>query len=199
MVAAGLGPGLDGNHAPGQVHAGAAWRACIRLQTPAPGSRGMHSPLLPNAGAPCGTEFRDCAASTALIRCLGVFSRRGILLDRVPSVWAESELGGLREKHKSQRRGRLFCAKNQNLIGWDCVCRAIAKSLQTTVLHRDLSCPLTKAWLTPQLSGLLCPPAGTPMSAPRPSLPCWSSPSEPLSLKERTCVRKSWESHFWLL
>ncbi|CAN0098552.1 unnamed protein product [Rangifer tarandus platyrhynchus] len=67
MAAACLGPGRDGNHAPGQVHAGAAWRACIRLQTPAPGSRGMHSPLLPNAGAPCGTEFRDCAVSTALI------------------------------------------------------------------------------------------------------------------------------------
>lgn len=166
-----------------------------------PGARlpGMYFPLLPNAGAPCGTQFRDFAASTALFRCLGVFSRRGILLDGVPGIWAESEVGGLRVKHKSHRQGRLFCAKNQNRIGWDCVCRAIAKSLQTIVHRADLSCPLIDAWLTPQPSGLPCFPAGTPMSAPRPSLRCWSSPSEPLSLRERTCVRKSWESHFWLL
>ena len=120
----------------------------------------MYSPVLPNAGAPCGTEFRDFAASPALFRCLGVFSRRGILLDGVPGIWAESELGGLRVKHKSHPRGRLFCAKNQNRIGWDCVCRAIAKSLQTTVQRADLSCPLTDAWLTPQPSGLPCPQPG---------------------------------------
>lgn len=116
----------------------------------------------------------------------GCFRGGGILLDGVPGVWAESELGGLRVKHKSHRRGRLFCAKNQKRIGWGCVCRATAKSLQATVHRADCSCPLTEAWLTPQPSGLPCPPARTPMSAPRPSLRCWSSPSEPLSLRQRT-------------
>lgn len=60
---------------------------------PAPGARGMHSPLLRNAGAPCGTEFRNCAASTVLIRCLGVFSRRGHSVG-----WSSRRLGRVRAR-----------------------------------------------------------------------------------------------------
>ena len=48
----------------------------------------------------------------------------------------------------------------------------------------------TPAPRSPSLCTLLSPAA---------SLRCWPSPGGPLLLRERTCVRKSWEGHFWLL
>ena len=126
-------------------------------------------------------------------------SGRGTRSDGVPVFRAESEFGGTASEAYVPPPWALILS--QESIP-DRVGLRLPGGCEEPANHRAPHGSFTSTHeprLTPQTSAAPCPPLGTPLSAPSPSLRCWGSPSWPLSLREKTRVRKSWESHLWLL